>query len=443
MGGACGAAAAVAPAVDAAVAVVAEKVVVDETHTGAACAAPLQRENDLRKEGYAVVAGTDEAGRGPLAGPVVAAAFEVLAPEDLDVIALLGEVTDSKQMTPEDRETAFGRLTGAEFVGRVAWAISEIDSVQIDEMNILQASLASMAEAVRALTVRPDCVLVDGCNRPPDLLRAGECWTRGNRKLKEAADDVAQSKLTKFFGACPKPSSQEAEGAPAEEEDPGEAEGTEGLGKDPVPMRWRPRMVEAVVNGDAQVASIAAASVLAKVHRDRVMARLHTEFPAYGFDVHKGYATAAHIAAIREHGVCAQHRRSFEPIRSMIEAEATPSPKPKASFFNEGRRAGALCDTAGGSGDGPTPEATPQKRRVAAPRPARALPPEPPAAGGTSRKPSVAAPHDKPEGANPPPLVAAAPVTKKKRPAAVIGGQRKKAIKKTVKNLMAACAGKW
>eukprot|EP00746_Dinoflagellata_sp_MGD_P102254 gnl/MRDRNA2_/MRDRNA2_41782_c0_seq1.p1 gnl/MRDRNA2_/MRDRNA2_41782_c0~~gnl/MRDRNA2_/MRDRNA2_41782_c0_seq1.p1 ORF type:complete len:349 (+),score=81.55 gnl/MRDRNA2_/MRDRNA2_41782_c0_seq1:57-1103(+) len=258
-------------------------------------------EERIWQEGYKVVAGTDEAGRGPLAGPVVSGAFAVLDPQDEDVLSILRTVSDSKKMTAEEREKAFERLTDPLLDGKVVWAVSEMSAAKIDEMNILQASLASMAEAVRLLPKRPDCVLVDGCNRPPDLLKKGERWTRENK----AAADPAQSKLTKFFTKVAQPPKEDAASNHGE--------------------KWLPQRVDAVIGGDAKVVCIAAASVLAKVHRDRVMDQLHKEYPAYGFGSHKGYGTASHVAAINKHGVCKEHRRSFEPVKSMLETGGAPS----------------------------------------------------------------------------------------------------------------------
>lgn len=257
-------------------------------------------EQRLWSGGEAVIAGTDEAGRGPLAGPVVAAAFAVLPAgrEDPEVLELLAAVADSKQMTAAQREEAFARLTDSRFKGRTVWAIAEASVAEIDEENILRAALTSMARSVQGLQARPDCVLVDGCNRPPQLLAPGEQWTRGSRKAAEA--DVAQAKLSKWFAPKPKPQAEAKAPAPVDD----------GV--------WRPKRVEAVIQGDARVPSISAASVLAKVHRDSLMDELHEKYPAYGFSSHKGYGTEAHMEAIRTHGVCPQHRRSFGPIREIL-----------------------------------------------------------------------------------------------------------------------------
>jgi ribonuclease HII len=187
-----------------------------------------------------LVCGVDEAGRGPLAGPVFAAA--VL----LDPGHPVSGLADSKQLTPARRE----QLAVSIRAGALAWSIASASVEEIDTYNILQASLLAMRRAVSHLGVTPEHVLVDGLHRP-------------------------------------------------------ELE---------VP-------VEAVVRGDATVASIAAASILAKVARDAEMLALHARHPQYGFDRHKGYPTPAHLAALRIHGISSVHRRSFAPVRALIEGE--------------------------------------------------------------------------------------------------------------------------
>lgn len=184
-----------------------------------------------------LVAGVDEAGRGPLAGPVVAAAVI------LDERAPIAGLADSKVLRPARREQLFERICDRALCVQVAQASVE----EIDQLNILQATLLAMRRAVEGLRLLPRQVLVDG-NRVP-VLR--------------------------------------------------------------VPAR-------AVVRGDATVAAISAASIVAKVHRDRICVRLHELHPQYGFDGHKGYPTAAHLAALRRHGPCAAHRRSFAPVRELL-----------------------------------------------------------------------------------------------------------------------------
>ena len=182
-----------------------------------------------------IVAGTDEAGRGPLAGPVVAAAV-VLLPSQRRELALLG-LRDSKCLSPRRREMLFDAM-GA--LG-VIWRAQAASPARIDRDNILQASLWAMGKAVRALPVCPDLVVVDGLVRVPELA---------------------------------------------------------------IPQRPLPR-------GDDLVPCVAAASVVAKVLRDRIMERLDRLFPAYGFAGHKGYPTVAHREALATHGPSPVHRRSF------------------------------------------------------------------------------------------------------------------------------------
>jgi ribonuclease HII len=184
-----------------------------------------------------LLAGVDEAGRGPLAGPVVAAAVI------LDDLLPIKGLKDSKVLTPRRRELLFDEIRAKALCCSIAQASVE----EIDALNILQATLLAMQRAVDGLRLRPHKVLVDG-NRLP-LLK--------------------------------------------------------------VPA-------QAVVKGDAKVRAISAASILAKVFRDRLCLELHTLHPQYGFDGHKGYPTPAHLAALREHGVCPQHRRSFAPVRELL-----------------------------------------------------------------------------------------------------------------------------
>ena len=180
-----------------------------------------------------LVAGVDEAGRGPLAGPVVAAAVIL---DDLHPIAGLA---DSKKLTAARREKLYDEIRAK----ALCCSIAEASVEEIDRLNILQATMLAMQRAVTGLRLKPARVLVDG-NRLPFL-------------------DV-----------------------------PGEA----------------------IVKGDALVQAISAASILAKVHRDRWCAQIDAEYPQYGFAGHKGYGTAVHMAALRVHGACIHHRRSFAPV---------------------------------------------------------------------------------------------------------------------------------
>ena len=191
----------------------------------------------LRFEGVGLLAGVDEAGRGPLAGPVVAAAVI------LDERQPIRGLADSKQLTPLQRDRLHDQIRARALCCSVAEASVE----EIDRLNILQATMLAMRRAVEGLRLKPGRVLVDG-NRIPVLK---------------------------------------------------------------VPA-------EAVIGGDATVASISAASILAKVYRDRLCLTLHALHPQYGFDAHKGYATPEHLAALRTHGACPLHRRSFAPVREVL-----------------------------------------------------------------------------------------------------------------------------
>jgi len=184
-----------------------------------------------------LVAGVDEAGRGPLAGPVVAAAVIL---DDLNPIQGLA---DSKKLSPARREKLYDEIRAK----ALCCSIAEASVEEIDQLNILQATMLAMRRAVEGLRLKPTKVLVDG-NRLPVL-------------------DV---------------------------------------------------LAEAIVKGDAKVPAISAASILAKVHRDRWCAQYHEQFPQYGFAAHKGYGTAEHIAALREHGACPQHRKSFAPVSGVL-----------------------------------------------------------------------------------------------------------------------------
>lgn len=184
-----------------------------------------------------LVAGVDEAGRGPLAGPVVAAAVI------LDDTQPIRGLNDSKVLTPAARERLFDEIRAK----ALCCSIAEASVEEIDEINILQATLLAMRRAVEGLRLKPAKVLIDGNQLP---------------RLKIHA--------------------------------------------------------EAIVGGDATVKSISAASILAKVHRDRLCQTLHEQHPEYGFDGHKGYPTPAHLAALRRHGACPHHRRSFAPVREVL-----------------------------------------------------------------------------------------------------------------------------
>lgn len=199
----------------------------------------LRYERKAYQGGATIVAGIDEAGRGPLAGPVVAAA--VILPRNFRHKKL----NDSKQLAPALREQIFEELTRNP---EIIWAVGVSDVEIIDRHNILRATWRAMVLAVDALRIKPDHVLIDGL---------------------------------------------------------------------PVPVMRVPQT--AIVAGDAKSFSIAAASVIAKVTRDRLMLRLHEQFPQYNFAQHKGYATAGHLAALAAHGPSPIHRKSFAPIRHAFE----------------------------------------------------------------------------------------------------------------------------
>ena len=190
----------------------------------------------MRKAGVHPIAGIDEAGRGPLAGPVVAAA--VILPENFRHKVL----TDSKQLRASVREALYAELTAAG--NGITWAVSLAESEEIDRINILRATHEAMRRAVAALSVVPQHVLIDG-----------------------------------------------------------------------LPVRPFPVPQTALVGGDALSLSIAAASVIAKVTRDRIMVEMDALHPGYNFSQHKGYGTAGHLAMLLANGPCPIHRRSFLPVR--------------------------------------------------------------------------------------------------------------------------------
>lgn len=184
-----------------------------------------------------LIAGVDEAGRGPLAGPVVAAAVI------LDERQPIRGLADSKKLSAKRREALFDEIRAK----ALCCSIAQASVQEIDQINILQATLLAMRRAVMGLRLPPKLVLVDGNRLPVLEMRA-----------------------------------------------------------------------EAIVKGDATVPSISAASILAKVSRDRWCADYHQLFPQYGFDQHKGYGTAEHLAALRLHGPCAEHRRTFRPVTELL-----------------------------------------------------------------------------------------------------------------------------
>ncbi len=200
----------------------------------------LEHEHALFSKGITLVAGVDEAGRGPLAGPVIAAA--VILPREISpkLLQQLERLNDSKKLSPSVREGLFKIITET---SEISWSLGEGSVQEIGDLNILKATHLAMRRAVLALTPVPEHALVDG-----------------------------------------------------------------------LPVRELPVAQTALVGGDGLSMSIAAASVIAKVTRDRMMEALHNEFPQYGFLQHKGYATAAHLATLRQHGPCKHHRRGFSPV---------------------------------------------------------------------------------------------------------------------------------
>ncbi len=184
-----------------------------------------------------LIAGVDEAGRGPLAGPVVAAAVI------LDDLHPIKGLADSKTLSAARREALYNEIRAK----ALCCSVAQASAVEIDDINILQATMLAMRRAVEGLRLKPVKVLVDG-NRIPTL-------------------DV---------------------------------------------------LAEAIVKGDSKVAAISAASILAKVTRDRWCAELHLQHPQYGFDQHKGYGTAQHVAALAEFGACPEHRKTFAPVTKVL-----------------------------------------------------------------------------------------------------------------------------
>jgi ribonuclease HII len=212
--------------------------------------APIEGESYAR--GFHCIAGIDEVGRGPLAGPVVAAA--VVLPQNFN-----GDgVKDSKLLTALQRE----RLAAIIKANAISWGVGVVKVQEIDRFNILRASLMAMARACRALAPAPDHLLIDGKQTiPVTLLRLQR------------------------------------------------------------PSHLPALRQTALIKGDRICLSIAAASILAKITRDRIMIELDARYPQYGFALHKGYASAAHLAALRRYGPSPAHRRSFAQVRELFELD--------------------------------------------------------------------------------------------------------------------------
>ncbi len=198
---------------------------------------PFYKEELRYYKKFGTIAGVDEAGRGPLAGPVVTAAVI------LDMNKKISGLNDSKKLSEKKREELYDIITKK----AICWEIKIVSPEIIDEINILQATLFGMEEAVLSLKVKPDLCLIDGNKIPKKLI---------------------------------------------------------GFSK-------------TIVKGDAKIASIAAASILAKVTRDRLMHKLHDKFPQYNFKQNKGYPTKEHIAALDKYGVLDCHRKSYKPIQQL------------------------------------------------------------------------------------------------------------------------------
>ncbi len=198
---------------------------------------PLYKEEIRYHKEFGIIAGVDEAGRGPLAGPVVVAAVI------LDLNKKITGLNDSKKLSEKKREELYKIITEE----AICWEVKIVSPEIIDEINILQATLFGMEEAVLSLKVKPNLCLIDG-NKIP-------------------------KKLVSFS--------------------------------------------KAIVKGDAKIASIAAASILAKVTRDRLMHKLHDKFPQYNFKKNKGYPTKEHIAALDKYGILDCHRKSYKPIQQL------------------------------------------------------------------------------------------------------------------------------
>jgi len=201
-------------------------------------------EQKLKQQGHVFIAGIDEAGRGPLAGPVVAAAVIF----DFDKIPKnLRAVADSKKLTPKKRLELFPIITRS----ATAFSLGICDHQTIDRINILQATFLAMKKSLSALSQMPDIILIDGNQKLPNHTGAQQC----------------------------------------------------------------------IINGDNLIFSIACASILAKVARDRIMEQMHTLYPQYQFNRHKGYGTKLHMESLQIYGPCAIHRQTFEPVKKLLRSK--------------------------------------------------------------------------------------------------------------------------
>lgn len=193
-----------------------------------------------------VVAGVDEAGRGPWAGPVVAGAVVIMDKDLAD--ELVKGLDDSKKISAKKREKLYSKLLEEEQKGKVAIGVGEASAQEIDELNILQATFLAMKRAATALKVAPEFAIIDGNQTPKDF----------------------------------------------------------------------PCKTKTVIKGDAKCMSISAASIVAKVYRDRLMTELAQKYPYYAFEKNAGYGTAAHIAGLKQFGITPEHRKSYKPIKAFL-----------------------------------------------------------------------------------------------------------------------------
>lgn len=244
----------------------------------------LQRENELAS-GFRRIAGVDEAGRGPLAGPVVAAAVLLPAAFETRFPTLSARLDDSKKLSADARHEIFEELTGF-----VEYGIGLIDAPTIDAINIRQASWRAMQEAIADLESRSCAAfkqLSVGCEKHEDAPRMS---THAPNESVVAPETDAIEAVTLEWKV-------------------------DYVLIDGLPYGEGPWPYEAIVKGDSRSLSIAAASILAKVSRDRLMREMDALYPHYGFAQHKGYGTEQHLRALSEHGPCAIHRLSFAPVK--------------------------------------------------------------------------------------------------------------------------------
>jgi ribonuclease HII len=230
--------------------------------------------------GAGVVAGCDEAGRGPLCGPVVAAA--VICPSAGEGVARSAGVvvTDSKQMTAKQRAAAYDWIMENCIVG-----IGQCSASEIDKINILQASMLAMKRALENLPSKPDFVLIDGNRLPDNINECSKCKVQSSIKDKNNNNKDA-GKANPNIELCT--------------------------------LNFEHYYGKAIVKGDSKSLSIAAASVIAKETRDKIMRGLAQKFPQYGWDKNAGYPTESHLRAIKEFGINEHYRKTYKPIRDLL-----------------------------------------------------------------------------------------------------------------------------